>query len=177
MAGLEGDITIKGAKQGAFQGQNPMKSRAGSTVVTALNHEISVSRDTNTGLSTGKRDHHPYVVTMPVDKSLINMQTAIVNNELLTSVQIRLYQLAGATLNQGGGAVGQSGGESKAYYTILLENALLTQIEVVLPDVRSQDPLVNKRDPYVRAHITYQKVTETWADGGVTFTDDWTAGN
>jgi type VI secretion system Hcp family effector len=172
MASLEGDITIKGMKQGAFQGQNPVKSRAGSTVVTAVSNEIITPSDGNTGLSTGKRRYGAYIVTMAIDKSVINHQVAISTNEVLSTVSIRLYQLAGGTLNQAAGA-GGAGGESKPYYTILLESAVLTQFEIVYSDVRSQDPFIKNRDPFMRAHFTFQKVTGTWVDGGVTFTDDW----
>jgi type VI secretion system Hcp family effector len=174
MASLDGDITIKGMKQGAFQGQNPVKSRAGSTVVTAVSNEIITPSDNISGLSTGKRRYGAYIVTMSIDKSVINHQVAISTNEVLSTVSIRLYQLAGASLNQVAGA-GGAGGESKPYYTVLLEQAILTQFEIVYPDVRSQDPFIKNRDPYMRAHFTFQKVTGTWIDGGVTFTDEWSA--
>jgi type VI secretion system Hcp family effector len=172
---LDASITAKGQKQGAFSGQNPMKSRAGSSVVTRVNWEIESPKDHTSGLSMGKREHKPLIVEMPLDSAVINYKTAIVNNEVLTDVLINFFTTASATLATGG--PGGSGGEAKAFYTIELKNAVVQKVEFVHPFSRSIDPEVKSRDIHVKVAFTYQQITCTWVVGGKTFSDDWTLGN
>jgi type VI secretion system secreted protein Hcp len=173
---LDADITTTGQKQGKFAGQNPVKARAGSSVVTRVDWEIEAPKDHHTGLATGKREHRPVVVEMPLDSAAINYKTAIVNNEVLSTVLINFYQTAAATLGQVGGA-GGSGGESKAYYTIELKNAVVQKVQFIHPFTRSLDPEIKNRDLHIKVSFTYQAITTTWTVGGKVFNDDWTAGS
>ena len=111
----------------------------------------------------------------PVDSSIINFQTAIVNNEVLTTVLINYYQTVANSLTQGS-AVG-SGGEAKPYYTVELTNAVVSKFEWVQPFSRAVDPEVKNKENHILVHFTYQKITTTWVDGGKTFADDWLVGS
>jgi type VI secretion system secreted protein Hcp len=170
---LDADIKITGAAQGAFKHQSSIKSRAGTSVVTRSSHGIEAPRDLHTGLASGKRQHEPFEIEMPADSSIINVMNAIVSNEVLTSVMIRYYQTAANTLVQGGSAA--AGGESKPYLTVELTNAVVAKFEWVHPYTRSRDPEVQHKENHVVIKFTYQKITTTWVEGGVTFIDDWTA--
>jgi type VI secretion system secreted protein Hcp len=170
---LDAAVKIVGAKQGAFAHQNNIKSRAGTSVVIEVTHEIEAPRDPHTGLSIGKREHRPVFFRMPLDSSAINIQTAIVNNEVLTSVVFNFYQSASASLNQAAGA-GGSGGESKPYFTIELKNAVVSVVKYIHPYSRSVDPETKNRDIQLHVGLTYQAITNTWCEGGKVFNDDWT---
>jgi type VI secretion system secreted protein Hcp len=172
---LDADIKVVGSKQGPFKHQSAMKNRAGTSVVTEVTHEIIAPRDLHTGLATGKREHQPVRVVLPLDSSAINFKTAIVNNETLTSVMIRFYQTATGTLMQGG--AGGSGGEAKEYYTIELKNAVVSKVEFKQPYSRAVDPEVKNRDLHIVVHLTYAEITVTWVVGGVTMNDAWMAGS
>jgi type VI secretion system secreted protein Hcp len=172
---LDADIKVTGSKQGAFKHQSPIKSRQGTSVVTRSQHEIDAPRDAHTGLASGKRHHLPFEVELPADSSLINFQTAIVNNEVLSTVMIRYYQTAANTLTQGG--PGGSGGEAKPYYTVELTNAVVSKFEWDQPFSRAVDPEIKNKENHIVVHFTYQKITATWVEGGVTFSDDWLVGS
>jgi len=172
---LDADIKVTGSKQSAFKHQSPIKSRQGTSVVTRSWHEIEAPRDAHTGLASGKRHHLPFQVELPADSSMINFQTAIVNNEVLTTVMIRYYQTTANTLTQGGSA--GSGGEAKPYYTVELTNAVVSKFEWAHPFSRSTDPEIKNKENHIIVHFTYQKITSTWVEGGVTFSDDWMVGS
>src|SRR4051812_6153678 len=99
---LDAAIYVKGAKQGDFNGSNPMKGRPKSSIVTALTHLIDAPKDPSSGLSLGKRQHHPVRVCIPLDQSAVQWKTALVNNETLTKVKIDFFQPVTQGLTQGG---------------------------------------------------------------------------
>jgi len=171
------DLTVKatGAKQSAFKHQNQIKSRTGTSVVTQLRYEIEAPRDAHTGLATGKREHKPVIFEGPLDSSVINWKTAIVNNETLTTVTFNFYQTVTAGLTQGTAA--GSGGEAKAFYTIELKNAVVSKIEFVSPYSRSADPEIKNKEIHYRVHLTFMEITATWVEGGVTVNDNWLVGS
>jgi len=172
---LDASIKAVGAKQGAFKHQNQIKSRVGTSIVTAVRYEIEAPRDPHTGLATGKREHHPVVVEFPMDSSVINWKTAIVNNETLNTVTINFFQTVTAGLTQGTAA--GSGGEAKPYYTIELKNAVVSKLEFVHPYSRAVDPEIKNKEIHARVHLTFMEITATWVEGGVTMNDAWLSGS
>ncbi len=169
---LDADIKIVGSKQSAFKHQSTIKSRAGTSVVTRSSHGIEAPRDLHTGLASGKRQHQPFEIEMPADASIINVMTAIVSNEVLTTVTIRYYQTTANSLVQGSAA--GAGGETTPYLTVELSNAVIAKFDWIHPYTRSRDPEVQHKENHAVLQFTYQKITTTWVNGGITFIDDWT---
>lgn len=170
---LDAAIKVTGSKQTTFNHQSTIKTRAGTTVVTKSFHEIEAPRDAHTGLAAGKRHHMPFQVEMPLDASVINYETAICTNEVLTTVLINFYQTTANTLVQGQAA--GAGGESKPCYTVELTNAVISKFEFTQPFTRAVDPEIKNKELHMNVSFTYQKITCTWVEGGKTFVDDWTA--
>lgn len=170
---LDADIKVTGSKQNAFKHQSIIKTRQGTSVVTRSSHAIEAPRDVHTGLASGKRNHLPFEVELPMDASVINFQTAIATNEVLTSVMIRYYQTTANTLVQGG--VAGAGGESKPYLTVELTNAVVSKFEFTHPFTRSQDPELKHKENHIIVNFTYQKIAVTWVEGGMSFIDEWSA--
>jgi len=171
---LDASILVKGSKQGPFKGGSTIKTRAGTSVVLSTEWHCEAPRDNHTGLATGKREHSPVTCHITLDAAAINYQTAIATNEVLTSVQLEYFQTAAGSLGQVDGK-GGSGGETKAYYTILLEQAIVQRVEFGQPWSRHIDPELRNKDNFLKVSFTYQKITTTWAAGGQTWSDDWLA--
>ena len=129
------NISVIGQKQGAFA--------AGKLTISALSHEIVSPRDPATGLPTGKRQHKPISVTMPLGSTTPKFLTALVTNENLTSVLIGLLR------------------NGTQVATIRLTNASVSRFV--------------QTGQTVQFEMTYQKITWTWVDGGITAEDDWEA--
>jgi type VI secretion system secreted protein Hcp len=138
-----------GQKQGAIVGSCTVKAREGTSVVVGLSHSIVSPRDAASGLPTGKRQHKPLVVTKYLDRSTPLLYSALVNNENLPTVTLRFYRPDAAN-------------RPVVYYTVQMINANIASIEEGFPNTE-------------KISFTYQKITWTWAEGGITAEDDWEA--
>jgi type VI secretion system secreted protein Hcp len=147
-------MTATGETQGRIQGRVSQAGVEDWIEVYGYSHEIVSPRDAASGLPTGKRQHKPLVVTKPIDKATPLLAYALVNNENLTEVTLRFYQQDRRT------------GRMQHYLTIELQNASIAGIAAERPEDETTRP---------REHVsfTYQKITWTWEDGGITAEDDW----
>lgn len=121
----------------------------GTIILTGVTHEIVSPRDAASGQATGKRQHKPMTITKELDKSTPLLLNALVTNETLTTVTFHF--------TQGGNNVGSD------YMTVKLTNAqVASRIQIGGTEEIS---------------FTYQKITWTWVDGGITAQDDWQTPN
>ena len=138
---IQGSFTATGAKQGPITGDGP----GGTIVLAEASHAIVSPRDAASGLPTGKRQHKPFVISKPLDKSTPLLMKALVNNENLSAVTFSFRR----------------GGSATPYMTVKLTDASVSsneqtgEIEII--------------------QLTYRKIEWTWVDGGVTAQDDWEA--
>jgi type VI secretion system secreted protein Hcp len=107
---------------------------------------ISVVRDTATGMSTGKRMHSTITVTKKVDVASPKLAAAQVSNEILKTVEIVFI----------GGS-----GDAKTAEKIVLTNATIVSLRY-----SGEDAVIT---------FDYQAIEVTYAKGGKTATDDWSA--
>lgn len=159
-------LTLKGQKQGDIKGSVTQKGREGSIAVQYLQSKITSPRDPASGQATGKRQHEPLVFRKTVDRSTPLLLTALANNENLTQAHFKFWRPSTT-----GGTVGTE----TQYFTIDLVNASLASSNLYHPD--SYDgtaPAVPSASPDLEEwSLTYQSITWTWTDGGITAQDDW----
>jgi type VI secretion system secreted protein Hcp len=156
---LNSFLQVTGQVQGEIQGSVTQAGRENQILVYGWSHEILSPRDAASGLPTGKRQHAPLTITKPVDKSTPKLLQALVTNEVLTAV-LRAWQPSRT-------------GKEFQYYTIELTNAAVSQVQSEM--LNNQYPENMKHE--IREHVsfTYQTITWTWMDGGITFQDTWGA--
>ncbi len=163
-------LTLKGQKQGNIKGGVTQKGREGSIAVQYLQSKIVSPRDAASGLPTGKRQHTPLVFRKSVDISTPKLLSALTSNENLPEAHFKFWRPS----STGTGAEQQ-------YFTIDLLNANLASSDLYHPD--SQDttaPGAGSGGSGGGAELeewslTYQKITWTWVDGGITAEDDWSS--
>ena len=165
MTSYKAYMRIKAAKQGTITGSVTQKGREGSIAVIACHHEIVSPRDPQSGLPTGKRQHQPFTVTKPTDKSTIQLYSALTTNETLTEVVIDFLR---QQIKAGKGA---ANAPWVAYYTVHLTNASISAINFAMPNL--EDPAQKTFKIHEQVSFAYQKITWTWSDGGKTTSDDW----
>ena len=146
-------MSVKGQKQGDIKGGLTQKGLENFIDVDAWSHEIVSPRDAASGLPTGKRQHKPITITKRIDKATPKLYSALTQNENLVSVELRFYRTSAKT------------GANELYFTVKLENANIASIN------NSTDQTSGGEIEMVS--FTYQKITWTWMDGGITATDDW----
>jgi len=162
---LNAYLTLKGQTQGDIKGSVTQKGREDSIMVIAVIHEIISPRDPASGLPTGKRMHKPFTITKELDKSTPLLYNALVNNENIPTWKLKFFtpQLK---------AVSGAGNEVN-HYTVELMNANIANITFRMAN--NKNPELMKYAEYEEIAFTYQKITWTWTDGGITADDDWEA--
>jgi type VI secretion system secreted protein Hcp len=162
---LNAYLRFKGQKQGDVKGSVTQKGREGSIMVIAVSHEIVSPRDPASGLPTGKRMHKPFVITKELDKSSPIIYNILVNNENIPEWKLEFWT---PQLSAAGGV-----GAEKQHYTVELLNANLANISFRM--LNNKNPELSRYAEFEEVAFTYQKITWTWKDGGITASDDWEA--
>ena len=155
---LNAYVNLKGQKQGDIKGSVTQKGREGKIQVIAVSHDIQSPRDPASGLPTGKRMHKPFVITKELDKSTPLLFSALVNNENITELEVQFWRPSAT-------------GAEQQHYTIKLANANIASVSSRMPN--NKNPDLMKYETYEEIAFTYQKITWTWVDGGITAEDDW----
>jgi type VI secretion system secreted protein Hcp len=162
---LNAYLRLKGQKQGEIKGSVTQKGREGSIMVIAVSHEIVSPRDPASGLPTGKRMHKPFVITKELDKSSPLLYSVLTQTENVPEWKLEFWT---PQLSAAGGV-----GAEKQHYTVELMNANVASISMRM--LNNKNPELTRYAEYEEIAFTYQKITWTWKDGGITSQDDWEA--
>src|SRR5205814_1114707 len=112
-------LEITGSKQGKFKGGSNKKDRKDLFDIWDANYKVISPRDVSTGHATGRRLHNPLVLYTEVEKGGVPMVfTALISNENLTKVTLKYWRSDSASSKQ------------VNYYTIELENAVASELEI-----------------------------------------------
>jgi len=152
--------TMKGQKTGNITGSVTQKGKEGTIQVSYLQQKRVSPRDPASGLPTGKRQHEPLVIRKTLDKSTPLLENVLSNNENLTEAHFKFYR------------TGLSGTEQH-YFTIDLQNAGIASHNLYHPDSLDIGAGSSTVETQEELSFTYQKITWTWVDGGITAEDDW----
>jgi type VI secretion system secreted protein Hcp len=124
-------------------------------LVYDLRANVENSFDEASGLPTGKRQHKPFTITKSVDASSPLFMQSLTLNENLISVRLGVFRPV-------------SGGGTEHFYTVELTNANVVEIDQALE--QNSTGALGYRE-YIS--FTYQTITWTYVDGGITAEDDW----
>lgn len=155
---LNGYLTLTGETQGQVKGSVTQVGREDMMMVVGWSHEIVSPRDAASGLPTGKRQHKPLSLICEIDKATPVMYNILCNNENITDFTLNLWRPS-------------SSGAEVQFYTIELMNANLARVHV--ESLNNKYPENMRLPELVTYEFTYQKITWTWNDGGITAEDDW----
>ena len=86
-------MTLEGENQGNIEGSCEMQGRESTILVEAMNHEVRIPRDPQTGLSTGKRVHNALSVVKVFDKSSPKLYQALTTGEHMRIVTLKWYRI------------------------------------------------------------------------------------
>ena len=152
-------LKVSGNMQGPFKGGISQKGHENQIKVLEYSYQVVSPRDMASGLPTGKRMHKPFVITMELDKASPQLFNAIVNNETCT-VELQLWRPQMKSMG--------TGMEVEAM-TIQLTNAGISSYALKTVE----GPAGKTPTTVVEVSFTFQKITMTWVDGGITGMDDW----
>ena len=102
--------------------------------------------------------HKPMVITKVFDKSSPLLYVALSTGERLTKCKLKWYRTS-------------TSGTQEHYFTIELEDAIITQIKARMPNC--QDPTQSTFTHLEDVAFSYRKINWTHEVGGTSGTDDW----
>jgi type VI secretion system secreted protein Hcp len=150
-------LRVVGAKQGEIKGSVTQKGREGKIAVIAVSHDIVVPRDESTGQATGRRQHHPLVITKELDRATVPLRSMLVTNESAKDCELQFWRPSAT-------------GVETQYLAIRLTNAMIVSIEMVMPNNKDAD--LARLETFEDVAFSYSKIEWTWTDGGLVAADD-----
>jgi len=154
-------MSLNGKTQGNIsQGACEMAGREDTILCQALNHEVYIPRDPQSGLPTGKRMHQPLTITKVYDKTSPKLYQALCRGERMSDVSLKFYRVTPA-------------GTEEHYFTIKLREAIIVSIKPWVPN--TLDPNRESFTHMEDVSFTYRDIIWTWEPDGIEAQDSWTA--
>ena len=153
-------MKVNGKSQGDIKGDCEQGGdKKDSILVYATEHKVEIPKDTHTGLPTGQRIHHPYKITMAKSQASPKLYKACCTGEQL-EVTLDYYRI-------------KADGTEEKYFTVKMENAIVVEMDQLTPltFLPESKPYHDMED----VQFTYSKITWTYNDGNIEYTDDWKA--
>ena len=150
-------LELEGENQGAIEGTCDMEGREGTILVYAMDQEIHIPRDPQSGLPSGKRVHGPLTLVKEFDKASPKLYQALCTGERM-KVALKWYRI-------------DSAGNEEHYFTHSLESAIIVTIKPYMPIA-----FLKENEPYrhmEEVSFTYSKIKWTWEPDGIEYEDAW----
>jgi type VI secretion system secreted protein Hcp len=160
-------LTIEGSKQNeitkeAFTQQSVgniyQEGHENEILVQAFEHQLQVPVDSQSGQPSGQRLHKPMTITKVFDKSSPLLYQALTTGEVLTKCELKWYRTS-------------TTGTQEHYFTMTLEDAIITSIEAVMPNC--QDPSQSHFTHLEKVSFSYRKIKWDHTVAGTSGEDDW----
>lgn len=103
--------------------------------------------------------HEAMTMTKEIDKSSPKLLQALCSGEQIKEVRLEFYRISPA-------------GKEEKYYTIKLENAIVTNARAWIPTARSAEWSILA---ITDVSFTYEKIVWTWVPDGIESEDSWLA--
>jgi type VI secretion system secreted protein Hcp len=146
------------AKFDGIEGSCQVKDREGTVQVLAMDHTVEVPVDVKDATATGARRHGSLTLTMNIDKATPNLIESVCKSKAINSVEIDFFQI-------------DEEGKQKKYFQMKLEKSRVTKHRMWFPNV--DDKPTESYKHMVDLDLRYEKVTWTWLDGNLEFSDAW----
>ncbi|MFW5836836.1 MAG: Hcp family type VI secretion system effector [Desulfovibrionaceae bacterium] len=151
-------MKVKGKSQGDIKGDCTQSGDKKDTVLLyQQDHDVEIPKDTHTGLPTGQRIHNPFVITKHKDNASPKLFQACCKGEQC-DVEVDYYRI-------------KPDGTEENYFKIKLAQAIIVNMREYTPMTFLPDnkPFHDMEE----VAFTYSKITWTYTDGNIEFTDSW----
>lgn len=156
-------LTLVGTKQGLISGGANTEDSIGNIwqtgredqiLVQAVSHGLSL----HNGKADGLRMHRPLTITKTLDKSSPLINAALCSGEVLKTCQLDWYRTS-------------SSGGLEHFYTIELDDAVITDVELIMP--HCQDAAAENYTQLERVQLSYRTITWTHEISRTMASDTW----
>jgi type VI secretion system secreted protein Hcp len=151
---------VTGKSQGEIKGDCPQGGdKKDRILLYSVEHSVEIPTDTHSGLPTGQRIHRPLTMLKHKDQATPKLFKACCTGENC-NVELDYYRIM------------ETGIEEK-YFTVKLEEAIVVTMREFTPTT-----FLPENKPYYdmeEVSFTYAKITWTYNNGNIEFTDNWKA--
>jgi type VI secretion system secreted protein Hcp len=154
-AALNSYMWIKDETGVDIKGSVTLAGREGSVEVVALDQNVYIPVDPTTNQLIGTRRHDPFVFTKYIDASTTYFNKAVCEGQTFSQVTIRSYQ------------IDNSGAETE-YFRCVLEDVKVIKVAPALGSIFNSK---KKVAPIEQVSLIYQKITWTYTDGNIQYSD------
>lgn len=160
-------IKIQGSTQGLISSKASSEASIGNRyqaghedeiMAQEIEHIVTVPTDPQSGQPTGQRVHKPFIFTCSLNKAVPLLYNALTKGERLTSVEIHWFRTA-------------TNGGSEHYFTTKLEDAIITDITLIMPN--AQDKNNADKTELFKVSLNYRKIIWEHTAAGTSGSDDW----
>jgi len=141
-----------------IKGSVSVDGRQGSIEVVALDHNLYIPTDNNTGKLTGTRVHTPLVFTKEIDRSSPYLFRGVTEGTTHASAQFKWYRI-------------NENGQEVEYYNVLLENVRVVKVASKMHDIK--DVSKERHNHLEQVELRYERITWTYKDGNISHIDSW----
>ena len=107
---------------------------------------------------SGQRVHKAFIFTCFLNKVMPPLHNALTKGERLNNVEVHWFR---TSMSNG----------AEHYFTTRLEDAIITDINLVMPNVQDQDN--NDKTELFKVSLNYRKVVWEHIAAGTSGSDDW----
>jgi type VI secretion system secreted protein Hcp len=151
-------MEVTGNTQGKIDGSCDMEGREKTILVYAMDHDVHIPRDPQSGLPSGKRIHGPLKIVKEFDMASPKLYQALCTGEQCSDVTIKWYRI-------------DPTGMEEHYFTHTLEDAIIVDMKPYMPMA-----FLTENEPYrhmEEVSFTYSKIKWTWEVDGIEAEDSW----
>lgn len=120
---------------------------------------VTTNREKGTGTATGRRTHQPIRIVKRIDKATPLIAKALVENEKIDA-EFRFFRPDPT-----------GDGTTEQFYTVVISGGRVNHIKQFVPD--ALNPTSTHSPPCEELSFTYDEISWTFEDGGVSHTDSW----
>lgn len=151
-------LTLTDDDGAAIKGSSRVLGREGSIEVLGFNHGLHVLSDSGTGKLMSGRVHDPMVIVKEIDRSSPVLYMAVAKGTTFRSGVLRWYRIV-------------EGGNEEEYFRMEIANVKVVSVSPYVANIK--DEATSRQNHLESVSFCYEKITWTYLDGNLIFTDGW----
>jgi type VI secretion system secreted protein Hcp len=154
-------LELTASKDGPILGDSTQTSlgRQGTIECVYFKSAVRTAREKGSGMATGRRSYEPIIIGKRIDRATPLLYKALCENQRITA-KFMFYRPSP-----------NGDGTTQQFYTIEIRNGRISHFLAEVPNCL--DPVASSSPPIEEIGFTFEDITWTYKEGGITHTDSW----
>ncbi len=145
-----------------IEGSCVQEGRQGSVEIVQMDHVVEIPVDPNNATATGTRRHGAVTLVGNIDKSTPLLMERVCTSKTIKKVKVEFWQI-------------DENGVEQNYYNVEMTKVRVVKAETWFPNV--DDRRTKQYKDMMTYDLRYDKITWTYTDGNLSFSDEWAKPN